>query len=130
MHGVHVLLCPKRFQVRGDMARLGNKVVSPRSPTARASSGRAEQIVVYAPASALPAVGQEEARRGLPRGPLINTVRPKERAHHPLSCLQPYSTAATLMLLGGIPVKVDLERLGHSNMRITLSIYVHVLPSM
>jgi integrase len=39
-------------------------------------------------------------------------------------------TAATLMLLGGVPVKVVSERLGHSNVGITLSIYAHVLPSM
>jgi integrase len=39
-------------------------------------------------------------------------------------------TAATLMLLGGVPVKVVSERLGHSNVGITLNIYAHVLPSM
>lgn len=39
-------------------------------------------------------------------------------------------TAATLMLLGGAQVKVVSERLGHSNVGITLSIYAHVLPSM
>lgn len=39
-------------------------------------------------------------------------------------------TAATLLLLGGVPVKVVSERLGHSNVGITLSIYAHVLPSM
>ncbi len=39
-------------------------------------------------------------------------------------------TAATLMLLGGAPVKVVSERLGHSNVAITLNIYAHVLPSM
>jgi integrase len=39
-------------------------------------------------------------------------------------------TAATVMLLGGVPVKVASERLGHSNVGITLNIYAHVLPSM
>lgn len=34
------------------------------------------------------------------------------------------------MLLDGVPVKVVSERLGHSNVGITLSIYAHVLPSM
>lgn len=39
-------------------------------------------------------------------------------------------TAATLMLLGSVPVKVVSERLGHASGAITLSIYAHVLPRM
>jgi integrase len=39
-------------------------------------------------------------------------------------------TAATLMLLQGIHPKVVQERLGHSDISMTLSIYSHVLPSM
>jgi integrase len=38
--------------------------------------------------------------------------------------------AATLLLFDRMPVKVVSERLGHSNVAITLSIYAHVLPSM
>jgi integrase len=37
-------------------------------------------------------------------------------------------THATLMLLSGAPIKVVSERLGHSDVAITLRIYVHVLP--
>jgi integrase len=39
-------------------------------------------------------------------------------------------TAATLMLLQGIHPKVVQERLGHSEISMTLNIYSHVLPSM
>src|SRR5205814_1300219 len=39
-------------------------------------------------------------------------------------------TAATLMLLAGIHVKVVSERLGHSSIAITLQTYSHVLPTM
>lgn len=39
-------------------------------------------------------------------------------------------TAATLMLLQGVPVKVVQERLGHSQISLTLGTYAHVLPSM
>ncbi len=39
-------------------------------------------------------------------------------------------TAATLMLLQGVPVKVVQERLGHSQISLTLGTYSHVLPSM
>ena len=39
-------------------------------------------------------------------------------------------TAATLMLLAGINVKVVSERLGHASVAITLQTYAHVLPSM
>lgn len=39
-------------------------------------------------------------------------------------------TAATLMLLQGIHIKVVSEILGHSNVAITLNRYSHVLPSM
>ncbi len=36
-------------------------------------------------------------------------------------------TAATLMILNGTPIKVVSEILGHSNIRITMDLYVHVL---
>jgi integrase len=39
-------------------------------------------------------------------------------------------TAATLMLKEGIHPKVDQERLGHSQISLTLDTYSHVLPSM
>ncbi len=39
-------------------------------------------------------------------------------------------TAATLMLLQGVSVKVVQERLGHSQVSLTLGTYSHVLPSM
>ena len=39
-------------------------------------------------------------------------------------------TAATLMLKQGIHIKVVQERLGHSNVNITLNTYSHVLPTM
>lgn len=37
-------------------------------------------------------------------------------------------TAATLMILGGVPIKVIAETLGHSRPSITIDTYVHVLP--
>jgi integrase len=39
-------------------------------------------------------------------------------------------TAATLMLLRGVPTKVVSEMLGHASIAITLDTYSHVLPSM
>lgn len=39
-------------------------------------------------------------------------------------------THATLMLKAGIPAKVVSERLGHSNIGITMDSYSHVLPGM
>jgi len=39
-------------------------------------------------------------------------------------------TAATLMLKQGIHPKVVQERLGHSDISMTLNIYSHVLPTM
>jgi integrase len=45
--------------------------------------------------------------------------------------IRPYDmrhTAATLLLLAGVHVKVVSEMLGHSSVAITLSIYSHVLP--
>ena len=39
-------------------------------------------------------------------------------------------THATLMLKAGVHPKVVSERLGHSNIGITLDIYSHVLPGM
>lgn len=39
-------------------------------------------------------------------------------------------THATLLLAKGVNVKVISERLGHSNIKITLDIYSHVLPTM
>ncbi len=39
-------------------------------------------------------------------------------------------TAATLMLLSGVPVKVASARLGHSTSALTMDVYSHVLPEM
>jgi integrase len=39
-------------------------------------------------------------------------------------------TAATLLLLQGVPAKVVSEMLGHATIAITLDVYSHVLPSM
>ena len=39
-------------------------------------------------------------------------------------------THATLLLLAGVHPKVVSERLGHSNITITLNTYSHVLPNM
>jgi len=37
-------------------------------------------------------------------------------------------TAATLLIAGGVPIKVVAETLGHSRPSITIDIYVHALP--
>jgi integrase len=39
-------------------------------------------------------------------------------------------TAATLLLLQGVPVKVVSEMLGHASVAITMNLYMHVLPTM
>jgi integrase len=39
-------------------------------------------------------------------------------------------TNASLLLANGVPVKVVSERLGHSDVKVTLGIYQHLLPSM
>src|SRR5579859_5108060 len=39
-------------------------------------------------------------------------------------------TAATLLLLQGVPVKVVSELLGHASVTITMNLYMHVLPTM
>ena len=39
-------------------------------------------------------------------------------------------TCATLLLRAGEPVHVVAERLGHSDINITLNTYAHVLPDM
>jgi integrase len=39
-------------------------------------------------------------------------------------------TAATLMLLSRVPIKMVSEKLGHASVTITLDIYSHVLPNM
>jgi integrase len=39
-------------------------------------------------------------------------------------------TAATLLLLQGVHVKVVSEMLGHSSVAVTLDLYGHVLPDM
>jgi len=54
-------------------------------------------------------------RAGLPR-----TIRLYDLRH----------TCATLLLKDGEHIKVVSERLGHSNVRITLEIYAHILPGM
>lgn len=39
-------------------------------------------------------------------------------------------TAATVLLLGGVPAKVVSERLGHATVTITMDLYSHILPDM
>lgn len=39
-------------------------------------------------------------------------------------------TAATLLLEQGVPAKVVSERLGHSQVSVTMDIYSHVTPGM
>lgn len=39
-------------------------------------------------------------------------------------------TAATLLLLQSVPVKVVSEMLGHASVTITMNLYMHVLPAM
>jgi integrase len=39
-------------------------------------------------------------------------------------------TCATLLLQQGVHVKIVSEMLGHSNIKITLDVYSHVLPNM
>ncbi|TCJ00481.1 tyrosine-type recombinase/integrase [Cytobacillus praedii] len=39
-------------------------------------------------------------------------------------------THATMLLLKGVNIKVIQERLGHSNIKVTLDVYSHVLPTM
>ena len=39
-------------------------------------------------------------------------------------------THATWLLSKGINIKVISERLGHSNIKVTLDVYSHVLPTM
>lgn len=39
-------------------------------------------------------------------------------------------TCATLMLKGGVNVKVVSERLGHADVALKLNVYFHVLPGM
>ncbi len=53
------------------------------------------------------------ARLGLPR------IRLHDLRH----------ACATLMLAGGVPVKVASARLGHSTIKLTLDTYAHVLPA-
>lgn len=54
------------------------------------------------------------ARSGLPR------IRLHDLRH----------THATLLLKGGVPIKVVSERLGHSTPGFTMATYQHVLPGM
>jgi integrase len=37
-------------------------------------------------------------------------------------------THATVMLLGGVPVHVVSQRLGHASPMVTLTVYAHVMP--
>lgn len=55
---------------------------------------------------------------------ILNTNIPKIRFH------DLRHTHETLFLANGINVKVISERLGHSNIKNTLDIYSHVLPTM
>lgn len=57
--------------------------------------------------------------------PLLQRAGLPQRRLHDLR-----HTAATLLLLGNVPVKVVSELLGHSSVSITLDRYSHVLPSM
>lgn len=56
--------------------------------------------------------------------PLLERAGPRVRFH------DLRHTAATLMLLQGVHVKVVAEVLGHSNITLTLATYSHVLPSL
>ncbi|MEC0667260.1 tyrosine-type recombinase/integrase [Priestia flexa] len=56
---------------------------------------------------------------------LIKTVNVTDIRFHNLR--HPH---ATMLLSNGINVKVISERLGHSNIKVTLDAYSHVLPSM
>jgi integrase len=49
---------------------------------------------------------------------------------HPIRFHDLRHTAATLLLLQGVPVKVVSEMLGYASVTITMSPYMHVLPTM
>jgi integrase len=61
-----------------------------------------------------------------------NSIRPicKRAGLKPFRFHNLRHTCATLLLLGGVNVKVVSERLGHSKIQITLDTYSHVLPVM
>jgi integrase len=50
----------------------------------------------------------------------LQRIRPHDLRH----------SAATLLLLRGVPVKVVSEMLGHASVAITMDLYAHVLPDM
>lgn len=54
---------------------------------------------------------------------LVRAGLPHMRFHDLRHC------AATLMALQGVPVRVAMETLGHSQIATTMEIYTHVLPS-
>ncbi len=56
---------------------------------------------------------------------LLKLAGPQDIRFHDLR-----HTAATLMLLQNVPVKVVSERLGHANITLTLQTYSHALPTM
>ena len=59
-------------------------------------------------------------RAALRRAGLSQTLRLHDLRH----------TAATLMLAAGVNSRVVADRLGHSSVALTLSIYAYVIPSM
>jgi len=42
----------------------------------------------------------------------------------------PRHTSATLLLAAGVPIQVVAQRLGHSQVSMTLDVYAHALPDM
>jgi integrase len=61
---------------------------------------------------------------GLPHAVLKAANLPDIRFH------EMRHTHATILLMKGIPAKVVSERLGHSSIVTTLTVYAHFLPSM
>ena len=73
------------------------------------------------------------------KGTLINPANLRRRSLTPLlqrACLPPMTfhqlrhTAATILLLKNVNLKVVSEILGHATIAITLDTYSHVLPNM
>lgn len=88
--------------------------------------GRVEHTVAYAPDLSVRLRIRKKRGAGCHFGHWPTRCAPKWRAHHP------FHVSATQWLRWRFSAvqKGDLERLGQSNMGITLSIYAHVLPSM
>jgi integrase len=96
-----------------------------RQVAARLAAGPAwiEQGLVFCDATGGPLDGTNLARAPF-RAVLKAAGLPQMRFH------DLRHTAATLMLLQGVPVKIVSEMLGHASVAITLDVYSHVLPSM